>query len=204
MPPPASSNWSCFLAGCISSLAVGVLALILLLAGLWFVYVKAVDMFTAEHAVEIATAAAWSDADFSSADAKLAELNNAIYSDQSATGAFTAPELNALIARHPNFAQQRGRMLIEIEEAIATLQMSVPLENTKLPRLRGRWFNGTARFGFTYQNGSFEFDPDWLEANGHRMVANSSEILATLSAKASLRRSMRPRRSRGHRSSGSR
>ncbi|HEV3410662.1 MAG TPA: hypothetical protein VG095_10235 [Chthoniobacterales bacterium] len=169
VPPPATSGWSCFAAGCMSLIAVGVLGLLLLLGGVWFLYVKAVDTFTSEHAVDIAATAVSSESDFASADAKLTELNDAIYNEQSATIAFTAPELNALIARHPNFAEHRGRMLIELNEAIATVQMSVPLQNTKLPRLRGRWFNGTARFGFSYENGSFEFDPDWLEASGHRM-----------------------------------
>ena len=48
-----------------------------------------------------------------------------------------------------------------------TVEMSAPLDSAPLPKLRGRWLNGGARFGFSFSLGEFAFEPKWAEANGH-------------------------------------
>ena len=154
--------------GCMSFLAMGFVAFLLFLGGLWYLYAKAVDMFTAERPIEIA-ATLPTEAEYAAAEAKANEMRNALRSGRATTIAFTAPELNALIARDPDLARQRGRMRVDLADSMATLEMSVPLSGVNLPRVKHRWFNGSARFGFKYDESGFDFDPEWIEANGRQL-----------------------------------
>ncbi len=47
-----------------------------------------------------------------------------------------------------------------------TVTLSAPLSRVPWPGMKGRWFNGTVRFGMTYANGEFEVDIQSAEANG--------------------------------------
>ena len=110
-----------------------------------------------------------SDAEFAAANDKLDHLRTALRSQQAATFTFTAAELNALIARHPDLATRKGRVRFAIADSIATVEMSAPLTTLDWSRLKRRWFNGSANFGFIYADEGFRFDINWLEANGHRL-----------------------------------
>ena len=48
-----------------------------------------------------------------------------------------------------------------------TVDMSVPLDGSRLPHLNGRWLNGIACFSFDYTYGQFSMTPKALVANGH-------------------------------------
>jgi hypothetical protein len=62
----------------------------------------------------------------------------------------------------------RGRVRVAIANSIASLDMSAPLDTLRWKRLKGRWFNGTVQFGFSYVDGEFHFDVHSAEANGHQ------------------------------------
>ena len=97
-------------------------------------------------------------------------MRTALRTQQPKTFTFTAAELNAVIARHPDFAPRKGRMRFSIADSIATVEMSVPLDTIDFPRVKRRWFNGSANFSFIYAaDDGFRFDANWLEANGHRI-----------------------------------
>jgi hypothetical protein len=154
--------------GCMSMLAVAFVGLIVLLVCGWFLYVKGVDMFTADAPVEIAVSAV-SDQDFVAAEGKLNDLRMSVRSGSATTARFSAAELNALIARDPDFVSRKGRVRVDIPDGRATIEMSVPLEKVPFPRMKGRWFNGTTRLGFSYDEDGFNFDPDYIEANGNHL-----------------------------------
>lgn len=168
---PAPSGCGCFGAGCLTIFVVAFFGLALLIGLSWFGLVKAIDMFTSPVPENVAVEMP-SEAEFSAASAKLEQMRTALRTQTGQTLTFTATELNALVARHPDFAPRKGTMRFAIADSIATVEMSVPLETVDLPRVKRRWFNGSANFGFIYADEGFRFDANWIEANGHRISGN--------------------------------
>lgn len=158
--------------GCMSFFIIGLIAFFILLGCAWFGYSKAVSMFTADAPVAIAVATPTSD-EVAAANAKLDEFHAAVRRNQAATIAFTSTDLNALIATNPDFAANKGRLRVTLADSQATLEMSVSLASVHLPRLKHRWFNGSARARFSYEDGDFDFDPLWIEANGHELSSGA-------------------------------
>lgn len=174
VPPPQQPQYvtkqgvGCCGAGCLTLLVIGFLGLAGLIGGGWYLFTKAINTFTSSQPANVAIAMP-SDAEFAAANEKLNQLRTALRSKQAATFTFTAAELNALITRHPDFAARKGKMRFAIADSIATVEMSVPLNTLELWRVKHRWFNGSANFGFIYADEGFRFDLNWLEANGHRL-----------------------------------
>ncbi len=83
--------------------------------------------------------------------------------------------MNALIARHPDFATVRSRIRTALADSTVSLDMSVPLDALPLPKLKGRWFNGRADFGFSYTLNQFNFEVKSAEGGGHRFPESFSQ-----------------------------
>jgi hypothetical protein len=156
----------CFAKGCVITILAGFTLLILFIGGAWYLYHKAVERFTSPQPVQI-TIEPVTDAGYKVAEEKLNRLRVATIYDKRETIEFTAPDLNALIARHPNFANPRRQIRIGMANSIMTVDMSVPLDRSRLPYLKGRWLNGTARFSFEFLYGQFNMSPKSLVANEH-------------------------------------
>lgn len=142
--------------------------LALFIGGLWWAYGKALDMVTSRQPESVQLEPV-SDAQFAEASEKLTQVRTAKGRGESVTVGFTAAELNALIARHPDFADLRGKVRVAIADSLVTLDLSAPLEGLPLPRMKGRWFNGQATFGFVYDEGRFSFNLREISANGHQL-----------------------------------
>lgn len=160
----------CFAKGCLVVLVLLVCFASVAGIGAWFLYGKAIAMFTAAQAADVRIENV-SDVDLRSAEDKLNRLGQAANGNEEATVQFTAAELNAMIAREPLFADLNNRARIAIADSTMTVETSVPLSIAKLPRLGNRWFNGTVRFGLSFANDEFLFDPKSAEANGHAFPA---------------------------------
>jgi hypothetical protein len=157
-----------------------VVAFFALLVGCWFLYAGFVKKLTADQPAEV-TMTMPSDAEFQAADAKLTQLKTAMRSNQQTTVALTATDLNALIARHQDFHSGKNRVRVSIADSLATLQMSVPLKSVSWPGFKSRWFNGSMQMGFGYDaETGFDFNPRWIEANGHQL--NSHTFLRSFSS----------------------
>ena len=156
----------CFARGCLITSVIGFTFLILLIGGTWFLYKRAVDTFTSPQPVQITTEIP-TDAQYKSANEMLDRLHTALANDKRDTIEFTATDLNALIARHPDFANPRRQIRIGMANSIMTVEMSIPFDPPRLPLLKGRWFNCTARFSLDYVYGQFSMIPKSLVANGH-------------------------------------
>lgn len=145
----------------------------------WFFYGKMLNAFTAEAPASVQIAAP-SEADTATGTEKLERLRGAIGSQQSVTAELTAGELNALIARHPSFTDLRGKFHIGIANSVLDVAMSVPLSDIPLPRLKHRWFNGTARFGLVYDEDRFNLAVKSLEANGQSIDLSGFQSFADI------------------------
>lgn len=156
----------CFAKGCLTLLIVGFILIAAVIGGSWYLYVRMVDNLTSPAPADVQVKPP-SESEFQAAESKLAGLRTAIDKNEPTTVEFTAADLNALVARDPDFEDWRDRIRIEIADSTMTVALSAPLSSIPLPRLKRRWFNGTARFSFTYDAGIFRFDLYSAEAGGH-------------------------------------
>lgn len=158
----------CFAQGCITVLIVGFLFFAALLGGAWYVYSKTVNNLTSLAPADVKIEPL-SERQFETAENSMARLRTAMAKNEETTVEFTGADLNALVTRDPDFEHWRGRIRIDIADSTMTIAVSAPLHSIPLPRLKKRWFNGTARFSFTYDSGAFSFDLKSAEAGGHQV-----------------------------------
>lgn len=158
----------CFAKGCLTILIIGFIFLAGLMGCGWFIYVKTVDKLTSLEPADVESEQL-SESQFEAAEKSMARLKKAIADNEATTVEFTGADLNALFARDVDFSDWRGRTRIEIANSTMTIALSAPLSPIPLPGLKKRWFNGTARFSFTYDSGTFSFDIMSAEAGGHQV-----------------------------------
>ncbi len=161
--PKSKGGCACCAMGCTSMFVFALVSLAMLLGVGWWALGKIVAEYTAPEPISIQTET--TAADFASANEKYNTLAEGARARRSVTVQFSAAEVNALIARHPEFADMRGKFRVALEDSVMTLDMSVPLREISLPRIRERWLNGTARFGLIYHDGNFSFSLRALSAN---------------------------------------
>lgn len=175
----------CFAKGCLTVLIVGFLLIACGLGGTWYLYVKTVDNLTSPAPADVQVQPP-SESQFQTAENSMTRLREAVADNKETTVEFTAADLNALFARDAAFSDWRGRIRIEIADSTMTIALSAPLNSIPLPRVKKRWFNGTARFSFTYDAGTFSFEIKSAEAGGH----NVPDIFLTDSSISSFNDSM--------------
>ena len=143
-------------------------AVALLVGAVWYFYAKTVDALTAPAPVAVLMETP-SDAQFAAANEKFERVRSASVTQPPLTVEFTAPELNALIARHPSFSDWRGKTRIAMADSVMTIDLSVPLRAVPLPRVRNRWFNGTIRLSLAYDEDRFSLGVKSFTANEHEI-----------------------------------
>jgi hypothetical protein len=155
----------CFAKGCLGVLIAGFLLSLLVLGGGWLFYKKTFNKLTATTPSDVRIEAPTPE-QIQSAQTSVDRLNDAIARKQQTTVAFTGPELSVLLAREADLDFLRDRSRIDISNSIMTVTLSAPLDSLPWPGVKGRWFNGTIRFGMSYQDGDFDVDIKSIEANG--------------------------------------
>jgi hypothetical protein len=157
--------------GCLAAAILGVIGAVVIGAGCWLFF-KAVNRYTADRPADIRIEQPTTDA-IQQAETKLKQLQNAVRNQVEKTIEFSAADLNTLIASEPQFAQTRGRVRMDMAANDMILDLSAPLGAAGLPQIRGRWFNGRARFAFKYELGEFLFEAKSLEVGQDRMESGS-------------------------------
>ncbi len=174
-PPPqipkSKSGCACCAMGCTTMFVAVLVGLALLLGVTIWGFGKVINVYTSAQPLPIETQT--TDADFTAANDKFNRARDAARIEQSVSVAFTAAELNALIARHPDFADLRGKARVGLAGSVMTLDLSVPLREIDLPKIRDRWLNGTARFGLIYHDGNFNLMVRSLTANGREFPVDA-------------------------------
>jgi hypothetical protein len=158
----------CFAMGCLTLLIIGFLLLVGVIGGTWYVCRKAADTLTSSEPVDLGITPP-DEAQVRNAERSVTRVKTAIATGQETTVAFTAADLNALVDRDPDFSGVRGRIRIDIANSIMTVRLSAPLDEFSWSRLRNRWFNASATFGFAYAFEMFRIDLRSAEANGHHL-----------------------------------
>ena len=155
----------CFAKGCLTLIIALFILGGVVIGGVWYLYGRAINVFTSSQPAAIQIEQP-SDAQFQAAKGKLEQLRGAVSRNEETTVEFSAADVNTLIARDPAFAGARGKARVNIADSFVTVELSAPLNTVPLPKLKQRWFNGTARFQFTYDLGQFIVSAKSAEANG--------------------------------------
>lgn len=158
----------CFAKGCLTVLILGGLLIAGVIGSAWYLYNKTVSNLTSTAPADVRIEQP-SEGQFQTAENSLARLTEAIANNEETTVEFTSADLNALLVRDEDFKELRGRARIDIADSMITIALSVPLDSIRWRRLKRRWFNGTARFGFAYSSGQFRIELESAEAGGHRL-----------------------------------
>ena len=169
--PPPRSGMGCFAKGCLTVLVVGFLFCAIVGVGGWFFYKKTFQNLTSTEPIDVQVQKPTA-AQVQTAEQSARQLDESIARNQETTVEFTGPELNHLLQRNSDWDFLRGRMRIDIADSIMTVAMSAPLNALPWPGLKGRYFNGTVRFGLIYNDGSFQLDLKSAEANGHEFPSS--------------------------------
>jgi hypothetical protein len=112
---------------------------------------RIVAEYTASAPLDFAQAPLLSPAELGDLDGRLAAFVHALRNKNPAEPlALTGDELTALVARSPDFQKLGGRARLSIANGEVQSDLSVPLERLGYP---GRWFNGSAAFLVTLENG---------------------------------------------------
>jgi hypothetical protein len=180
----------CFAKGCLTVLIVGFILIAGIIGGTWYLYVKTVDNLTSPAPADVHIEPP-SESQFQTAENSMARLREAIANNKETTVEFTAADLNALLARDLDFKEWRGRTRIEIADSTMAIALSASLNSIPLPRVKNRWFNGTARFSFAYESGTFRFDIKSAEAGGHHVPGVFLSSSSISSFNESMNRSFR-------------
>lgn len=155
----------CFAKGCLTVLVLGFFLIAVVGVGGWIFYKKTFNALTSPGPADVQIEAPTPEV-VQSAESTHARLDEAIARNQETTVEFSGPELQVLIAREADLDFLRNRARIEISDSIMTVTLSAPLSALPWPGVKGRWFNGTLRFGMSYANGEFDVDIISAEANG--------------------------------------
>lgn len=158
----------CFAKGCITLIVAGLIFLAGIVGCSWYLYVKTINRLTATTPADVRVEPP-SEEQYQAAKSSVTRLRDAIDNNTETTVEFTAGDLNALFARDPDFADWRGRVRIDIADSVMTLAVSAPMRYVRIPGAKKRWFNGTVRFGFTYESGEANLDLKSAEAAGRQV-----------------------------------
>ena len=147
----------CFATCCLSFIILGFICIAGVIGTGWYFYHKLVSnniISDAPIAVQLETP---TEAQYQAADSSLEKLKTAANERREETVSFTATDLNALLARNPDFKDFEGHARVEIADSTMTVSLSAPLDMFWSSHKR-RWFNGIVRFTGRYENGEFQID----------------------------------------------
>jgi uncharacterized MAPEG superfamily protein len=165
---PPKSGTGCFVRGCLVVLVAGIALAVVVGVGSLYLYRKVIDGFTSTQPVDIQVAAP-TEGEFQAAQSALDRVRSAIANNREETIAFSAAALNALVTRDREFSGARKRVRFAMADSVMTLDLSAPVESLRWPRLKDRWFNGTARFTLRFEYDQFMIAPLSIQAAGWRV-----------------------------------
>jgi hypothetical protein len=155
-PPPRRSGMGCFGACCLTTLIVGFICLVGVVGTGFYIFHKlASNNIISDSPTSVALEQP-TDAQYQTAEASLDRLQTASNERREETVAFTAADLNALLARHPDFHDLEGHTRVDIADSIMTVSLSAPLD--VFWSSGKRWFNGIVRFSGRYEDDEFHLN----------------------------------------------
>lgn len=163
---PVKKGRGCFFYGCLTLVVVVVLALLGMFFGTRYVINQAVQRYT-EPAPIVLPKVDISAAEAAAVQERFKAFRTAIENGKPAEVlTLTEKELNALIAGSPDFAMLKDKVYLSIDQDQIKGQISFPLDQFPIGKVKGRYLNGTAGFGVSLDNGILLVTLQSLEVKG--------------------------------------
>ena len=147
----------CFGACCLTVIILGFVCIAGVLGTGWYFYHKLASNNIISDSPIAVQLEAPTETQYQAADGSLTKLKAAANERREETVSFTAADLNALLARNPDFRDFEGHARVEIANSAMTVSLSAPLDMFWSSKKR-RWFNGIVRFTGRYENDEFQID----------------------------------------------
>jgi uncharacterized protein YdeI (BOF family) len=147
----------CFATCCLSLIILGFVCIAGMLGTGWYFYHKLVKNKIISDAPIAVQLEQPTEAQYQAAESSLEKLKTASNENREETVSFTGADLNALLARNPDFRDFEGHARVEIADSVMTVSLSAPLDMFWGSGKR-RWFNGIVRFTGRYEDGEFQLD----------------------------------------------
>ena len=116
--PKSKGGCACCAMGCTSMFVLALVGLAMIIGLLWWGLGEVVKEYTASGPIAVATET--TDAEYAAAEQKYNALAEAARSRRTVTVQLSASEVNALIARHPEFADMRGKFRVAMADSLMT------------------------------------------------------------------------------------
>src|SRR5947208_603112 len=111
-----SERMGCFAKGCLALLIAGFVFVVGIIRVGWLVYVKAITNLTSPAPADIEVLQP-TERQFQDAENSATRLKEAVANNQETTVEFNAADLNALLARDPDFKALRGRIRVDLADS---------------------------------------------------------------------------------------
>ncbi len=178
-PQPQNSRSGCTSGGCFTGCLI-VFGFLLVLAicvgvGSYFWVSNRIVDYTSESPVELPTVE-YTPEQLAKLETRLEAFKVAIDGGEPPTEemVLTAEEINALINKQ---ADLRGKVFVKISEGQVSGDVSIPFD--AIPGGKGRYFNGSASFDVSMENGVLIVILSSAEVNGELVPQKIIDILAT-------------------------
>ena len=160
--PPSSGTKGCLI-GCLVALGIFVAACICMGVAAYTFVSRTIATYTSDTPMEIQTVE-YNEEDMAALQARVDAFREALDNGETPKEdlILTAADINALIAQNEDL---RGRVYVNIENDQVEGDVSIPLD--KIPMCKGRYLNGSARFGVSLEDGVLIVTAEEVEVNGN-------------------------------------
>lgn len=157
-PQKKKSGRSCFLVGCLSLVAVFIIAIVVLFLGARYYINKSIQQYTEATPVQFEPVTL-SDEESKALETRVQEFNRNLQdTNKTAQIVLDSRELNALMAKDSELSKIASNVRVKLEGDQLTCLISFPLDElSKAPflgGLKGRYLNGTAKVRVSLNGGN--------------------------------------------------
>lgn len=161
----------CFFYGCLSVVAIVLVAIVAGVVGVRIAYTKGVERFTTTNSVAVAPVKLSTN----QGEPVLKRLNDFTTDVKSGKAVepieLTGDELDYVVRNSESGSKLRNSMHLMITNDQLRAQISLPLDMIGWEKLKGRYFNGDATFDARVENGVLTVDVKSAEMNGQALPA---------------------------------
>jgi hypothetical protein len=177
--PPVPKRRGCLFYGCLTGAVLLLAFIVLVLVGVHYVKQKI-------YSVTDAQAMALPAVDIS--PARMAEVRGRLDAFKKALDApgaarplsLSGDDINALISGDPNWQRLKEHAYVEIQSNLFKGQVSIPLSETGLPLVKGRYLNGRAAIDVSLHSGVLYVGLAALEVKGKPVGESTMQQLRTI------------------------
>jgi len=176
---PAPKRHGCFFYGCLTSLVLMLICVVLVLVAVHYVKQK-IEQVTGAQPMSLPTVEL-TPAQIAEVRGRVAAFRKALDGPGPAAPlTLSGDDINALISSDPNWQALKGHAYVAIQSNLCKGQVSIPLSQTGLPLIKDRYLNGSAAIDVSLHSGVLYVGLASLEVKGKPVGDSTMERLRTM------------------------